>query len=123
MTAERIKELLAFIDMGKLPRLSYQEVADLVTAAEEVGGLREPVRWFAQHMETQLKANDHKGGWKGDRIGSLFDRMLDEERELFEVIGTANNEAIIREAADVANFAMMIADIARDALENDGHAG
>jgi hypothetical protein len=68
--------------------------------------LRPVVQWFAEQMELQLRANDHKGGWAGDSTESLLDRLDEEVAELRE----CSSKREIEEAADVANFAMMIAD-------------
>ena len=68
---------------------------------------RPEVQWFAEQMEAALKRNDHKGGWLlCDRLW-LQRRLLSKFRELCAEI---RPEMVMREAADVANFAMMIAD-------------
>lgn len=79
---------------------------------------RTEVITFANLMEQQLRANDHKDGWKGDTSDALHQRLLEEAEELSEALawrsalfGDADPERIGREAADVANFAMMIADV------------
>ncbi|MBW7475935.1 hypothetical protein K0T92_14410 [Paenibacillus oenotherae] len=65
-------------------------------------------------METVLRADDHKGGWLHMDFGDLMQRLTEEVDELFELQGTEPaNEFVIKEAADVANFAMMIADLVR----------
>lgn len=74
--------------------------------------MREQVKWFAEQMEQTLKRNDHKGGWDECTIPWLFGRLNDEVNELGGVEST-DHENLIREATDVANFAMMIADKAR----------
>ncbi|MGO1303645.1 MAG: hypothetical protein ACTMKV_02550 [Sphingomonas parapaucimobilis] len=75
--------------------------------------LRPEVAAFAALMEQQLRANDHKGGWKNDTSFALWSRLLQEAIELNEARATRNpdSERIGREAADVANFAMMVADV------------
>lgn len=73
--------------------------------------LRPEVQAFAEAMERRLQANDHKPGWKHDTVLSLQVRLDEEVAELDEAVhGTATKERILDEAADVANFAMMIAD-------------
>jgi hypothetical protein len=66
-------------------------------------------------MEKKLSENDHKGGWHLCTIGYLKQRLLDEYRELVRrteqrPLTKKARKEIAREAADVANFAMMIAD-------------
>ena len=65
---------------------------------------------FAQMMEAKLAANRHKGdrdGWIGMPRAALMDLLRAEVEEL----GAAANSEAGLEAADVANFAMMIADV------------
>ena len=81
--------------------------------------LRPVVRAFAEAMELKLRENDHKPGWKDDDPEILVDRLMEEVGELqYEVEGLSSNrewpgerEKVLREAADVANFAMMVADV------------
>jgi len=72
--------------------------------------LRPALRWFAEQMELKLRANDHKGGWNQCSLQYLFEKL---DEEVGELSATLTNEETIREAADVANIAMMIADNAR----------
>jgi len=86
---------------------------------------REEVEWFAAEMEKKLTENDHKGHWSNCTYGYLLDRLPQELAELETAVynlhqargkfGSVDPEvaALIAEAADVANFAMMIADNAR----------
>lgn len=72
---------------------------------------RREVRLFAQLMERRLRENDHKSGWKQDIAPTLFRRLQQETAELDGAIDFGRAVDIVREAADVANFAMMIADV------------
>jgi len=80
-------------------------------------GMRGEVVWFAEHMEGQLRENDHKGvdGWKTMSLKWLMHRLRQEINELERAIAGEKN--VIEEAADVANFAMMIADNFSHSLE------
>lgn len=85
--------------------------------------VRESVKWFAEQMENKLKENDKKGGWDDCNIYWLIQRIREEINELLSAVNLnrdlgATKENIIREAADVANFAMMIADITRKHLKD-----
>lgn len=72
---------------------------------------------FAQVMQERLDANDHKGGWRDMTPRQLMRRLLQEAKELDYAIGDALERraetvrTATREAADVASFAMMIADV------------
>lgn len=80
---------------------------------EDERHLRPVVKWFAEMMELNLKSNDHKGGWLSDSSKALLKRLKEETKELGDVIKNYTSfSQIIEEAADVANFAMMIADLA-----------
>lgn len=79
---------------------------------------RREVEAFADAMEAQLRANDHKGGWKMDKPEDLFVRLTEEASELDHEIAQKyiretlfDPSEVVKEAADVANFAMMIADV------------
>ena len=80
---------------------------------------------FAKRMEAKLAKNRHKGdrdAWMKDDGSALFARLEEEVDELQESLRLCRNsirignvvaferQGIINEAADVANFAMMIAD-------------
>ena len=73
------------------------------------------VIWFKHRMLKQLSANSHKGGWTDLSDFYLFKRLVEEVEELQDVLmsGKALPEDVINEAADIANFAMMIATAAR----------
>jgi hypothetical protein len=80
---------------------------------------RPAVVWFAEQMERQLQKNDHKGGWDGCTLDYLFERMAEERVELEKAVkklsypdrSLVDVANVIREAADVSNFSMMIADV------------
>lgn len=83
--------------------------------------LRPEVLAFAVAMENQLRRNDWKGGWQGDDTIFLFPRITE---ELDELRGACfglyqNRDRVLPEAADVANFCMMVADVA-GCLSKDG---
>ena len=73
---------------------------------------------FASIMQDKLDENDHKDHWSGRTMQYLFTRLSQEMKEL----SRANKkklspDEVDREAADVANFAMMIADNYREGRE------
>jgi len=71
----------------------------------------DPVLKFAIAMSGKLSANSDKSGWWNEDNGYLFRRLGQEIAELRRAIKkNKSKEDIIGEAADVANFAMMIAD-------------
>ena len=74
---------------------------------------------FADDMEAKLAENRHKGdraGWAECDALWLLSRLMREVAELTDVLGDEGladrRHCIRRECADVANFAMMISDVA-----------
>jgi hypothetical protein len=91
---------------------------------------RSVVRWFAAAMERELHENDHKGTWDRCTLGYLAKRLREEVEELVVAATDGHVNAnigdegyrvtqwtetdvsrVLSEAADVGNFAMMIADV------------
>jgi len=80
--------------------------------------VRKEVKRFAEAMEQQLQANDHKGGWQDCSLEWLAARLVQEAGELlmaiqgnaFKLLPEPIPGRVMAEAADVANFAMMIWD-------------
>lgn len=75
--------------------------------------LRPEVVAFAVAMEKELRENDHKGGWKTEGISYFIEKLHEEVNELTKALGDikATKRRVLSEAADVANIAMMLADI------------
>lgn len=85
-----------------------------------VGYCRREVLDFAVLMERELRANDFKGGWSRDTAVSLCRRVQEEAQELSQEmphhaqqrnLPIDKRRKIAEEAADVANMAMMVADV------------
>lgn len=77
--------------------------------------LRPEVRKFAERMEENLRRYDQSRGptgWHGESVDWLANRILEEHEELRAAIESGNLYAVCSEAADVGNFAMMVADVA-----------
>ena len=75
------------------------------------------VNRFADLMRVKLRENDHKGHWEHCDPMWLFGKLRDEVQELAEELDASMGPVgtspflIARECADVAAFAMMIADV------------
>lgn len=65
---------------------------------------------FGELQELVLRGNDHKGGWDGCSLSYLMTKLHEEVDELVVALGRGSRERVSREAVDVANVAMMIAD-------------
>lgn len=81
----------------------------------EVSDIRPEVTAFAKAMERKLRDNDYKGGWKDMPIDAMWKRVI---QELAELIGCHEDSDVLAkdlrfldEAADVANYLMMMCDV------------
>lgn len=68
---------------------------------------------FHVEMAHQLYANRHKSHWREESPAYLKRRLKEEVKELIGAIDDScvSGREVTAEAADVANFAMMIADV------------
>ncbi|MBE5087581.1 hypothetical protein IGI03_05905 [Bacillus thuringiensis] len=79
--------------------------------------VREEVKWFAEHMESKLQENEHKTGWTDctvDFLSSQIRKNLNELDSMFQELPSnysVFSANVIRQCSDMANYAMMIADI------------
>jgi NTP pyrophosphatase (non-canonical NTP hydrolase) len=74
----------------------------------------EALQLFSNDMYIKLRENAHKAHWNTVTTEWLLNRCIEELEELKEAVTNEDPGEIVREAADVANFAMMIADNARN---------
>lgn len=71
------------------------------------------IRRFIDAMIYKLEKNAHKGRWEDLSMPQAFSRLQDEVAELLaEVNSDRNTIKVTLEAADVANFALIIAAMA-----------
>ena len=86
-------------------------LVECANEAQRLAEVRPEVRRFALAMEERLRANEHKGGWRDLAVSYLMARLHEESAELDEVVRLGGSpEQAKHDAADVANFAMMVAD-------------
>ncbi len=88
------------------PKRQYIEIA---TKRPMVVELRPEVLKFAEAMELKLRENAHKSGWKCCDVGYLTMRIAQEMVEFADCLDA--EKACLEEAADVANFLMMLCDV------------
>lgn len=74
--------------------------------------VRPEVAQFALLMEAKLRANDYKRHWRYCSMQYLSMRLTQERKELNLALATRTGVGL--ECADIANFAMMVADKAGD---------
>ena len=102
-----------FTRPGRADRILCGLCADQKPSSDDLE-LRPVLEWFAGKMEAKLRDNDWKGGWHQDDVSRLLPLLKGEMQELEVSLSTRNPapaEEVAREAVDVANFAMMIADV------------
>jgi hypothetical protein len=102
---------------------SATDLAEWLDEAEEVVFVRHPVMQFAERMEHRLSAHDgDRTGWDGDKVTD--EGLLVSIEECVEaLVGLTDDritqhvplearidEAIIKKATDIGNYAMMLAD-------------
>lgn len=80
------------------------------TAVDET--LHRDVQRFVDAMVYKLHKNSHKGKWENLDIEDAIRLLKEEVVELQESVKTGNFVEMLLEAADIANFAMMVASIA-----------
>lgn len=133
-----LKERLKYLEEGKQNNFTDAKINEVSLCIvrvqqlllEQIGKpeVRPAVKWFAEQMEAKLKANDHKGGWKDCDIKWLYGRLKEETKEFEQLFNErmwskqgrsasenvslydTSNEALIKELADIGNFAMMLSD-------------
>ena len=69
--------------------------------------LRPALVKFSRHMEDRLRAHDDRPGWSNEPFDYLYGRMLFKSDEL---PWGKDKSLAIKNAVDIANYAMMIAD-------------
>ncbi len=78
---------------------------------------------FARVMERKLRENDWKGGWGELRPFELVGRLEQAVAELRRAMAQEAPANIFGQAVDVANYAMMVADLARGGTLGQQAAG
>jgi hypothetical protein len=96
--------------------VAYDKPDTLITVRipSAVASASHDIRRFIDAMMLKLEKNAHKGKWEGLSIDDAFMRLEDEITELRAEVkyGPGNSMKTVLEAADVANFALIIASIA-----------
>ena len=99
--------------MSYFPKFSPAE-KELLQKEHQKGMIKNSVDWFSHLMTGELMKHLNRPGWKHECIAFLEDKLGEEIAELCDAIESNQpKEAVEKEAADVANFAMMIADVYR----------
>lgn len=76
------------------------------------------IKQLVDAMRYKLKKNAHKGRWEDLTIADAIKRLREEVVELEEAASRDSEIEIILEAADVANFALIVANLATKKAAN-----
>lgn len=85
-----------------------------VLLPDEVEQYAPDIRRFLDAMVYKLKVHHKKGRWESMSIEDAQAKLAGEIEELDDAIAGGNLIEILTEAADVANYAMIIASIATE---------
>jgi hypothetical protein len=86
-----------------------------ISVPNELSELRPDLQRFFDAMIYKLRRNKHKGRWEDMALSDAFPRMEEEMKELSTALDEGSTTEILFEAADVANFALIIANIGLEA--------
>lgn len=67
---------------------------------------------FFDAMVYKLRRNAHKGRWEDMNVSDALQRLREEVDELQEAVDAGSSMEITMESCDVANFALIVANIA-----------
>jgi NTP pyrophosphatase (non-canonical NTP hydrolase) len=70
--------------------------------------IKADIATFTEAMKQKLSENEHKGYWDKLTLLELLYLLSNEVEELTDAILVKDETEVMREAADVGNFAMMI---------------
>ncbi len=81
----------------------------------ELDPIRADLQRFFDAMVFKLRANAHKGRWADLTVRQCLPKLKDEVKELGIAIKEGSSSEILMEAADVANWGMITANVALEA--------
>ena len=88
-----------------------------ISVPDELAELRPDLQRFFDAMIYKLRRNKNKGRWEGLDLKRTFEKLETELKELNEALEEGSSAEILMEAADVANFALIIANIGLEAKD------
>lgn len=93
----------------------------VIPLPEELEPIRSKITMFFDAMIYKLRVNAHKGAWENINLYDAINFLHGEISELMEAIDEGGNTTeLVLEAADIANFALIIANIAHRDAGNHG---
>lgn len=99
--------------------LNEKQAAPLVISIPaEIAHLAPDLQRFFDAMVYKLRRNKSKGRWEDKSLDDAFTLMEGEVVELRQAIAGGSTMEIVMEAADIANFAMITANVALERKAN-----
>lgn len=89
----------------------------VIAVPEELEALRPDLQRFFDAMIYKLRRNKHKGRWENLSVENTFKALQGELTELDDAIKEGSTMEVLMEAADVGNFALILANIAVEAKD------
>ena len=90
----------------------FDEMAEISRRKHQRGQINRVIKQFSKAMKDKMLEHLDRPGWKGEDVFWLAGRLKEEADELFFALDSFKpQKEILEECADVANFAMMIADV------------
>jgi NTP pyrophosphatase (non-canonical NTP hydrolase) len=104
----------AYLDLGADKKRLLSSLEEAVRNLKAEPKLSNEVLWFAAEMEKKLNRNRWKGHWEAASDEYLMKRAREELVEVQDELNRSNpgmfHPKVVEEAADVANFMLMLAD-------------
>ena len=106
--------------MNYFPKFNIKE-KETLRVEHQKGMIRNSIEWFLREMQEELLKHLDRPGWKREKWEYLLGRLEEETEELKTALASFHTlrgesgeyfkkkKQIVKECADVANFAMMIA--------------
>lgn len=95
----------------------------IIHIPKELDNVAPELKQFFYAMIYKLKKNAHKGKWEDMDLAKTLARLREETEELAHAISDENPIEVVLEAADIANFALMVSDIALNRRMQNGQSG
>lgn len=83
----------------------------LIRLPPELADYRKEIQRFVDAMIYKLRRNAHKGKWEGLNLEEAIKRTFGEVHELDDAVKRGSTSEVLMEAADVANQALIVANI------------
>jgi len=95
----------------------------MIAVPDELASLRPDLQRFFDAMIYKLRRNKNKGRWEDLNLERSFELLQGEVVELDQALAEGSSVEVLMEAADVANFALIVANIGLEAKDKANAVG